>query len=102
MDALNEALLKVDQFRRKEGVNLEEDILLRISNIEAGLRRVPEFETERMNRIRGRITDHIQNLQTETAHDKNRFEEELIYYLEKIDITRKKEVRLTSPPELFP
>lgn len=100
MDALNEALAKVDGFRRKEGKNLEEDILLRISNIEAGLQRVPEFETERMNRIRGRITDHIQNLQTETAYDKNRFEEELIYYLEKIDITEEK-VRLASHLKYF-
>lgn len=100
MDALAEALTKVDEFRRKEGQNLEEDILLRISNIEAGLQRVPEFETERMNRIRARITDHIQNLQTETGYDKNRFEEELIYYLEKIDITEEK-VRLTSHLKYF-
>lgn len=94
MKALDEALAKVDEFRRKEGVNLEEDILLRISNIENGLKRVPEHETERMGRIRGRIVDHIQNLQTE-SYDKNRFEEELIYYLEKIDITEEK-VRLSS------
>lgn len=100
MDALNEALAKVDEFRRKEGVNLEEDILLRISNIENGLKRVPEFETERMNRIRARITDHIQNLQAETGYDKNRFEEELIYYLEKIDITEEK-VRLSSHLNYF-
>jgi len=95
LDALNEALEKVDDFRKKEGVNLEEDILLRISNIEAGLKLVPGFEIERMNRIRGRITDHISNLQSESGYDKSRFEEELIYYLEKIDITEEK-VRLSS------
>lgn len=100
MAALGEALAKVDEFRRKEGVNLEEDILLRLSNIEAGLKLVPGFETERMNRIRGRITDHISNLQTEANYDKSRFEEELIYYLEKIDITEEK-VRLASHLNYF-
>lgn len=100
IDALEDALAKVDGFRKKEGENLEKDILLRISNIEAGLKLVPGFEIERMNRIRGRITDHINNLQTEASYDKSRFEEELIYYLEKIDITEEK-VRLTSHLNYF-
>lgn len=95
MQALDEALAKVDEFRRKEGVALEQDVLLRISNIEAGFKLVPNFETERMNRIRARITDHLGNLQIESGYDKSRFEEELIYYLEKIDITEEK-VRLES------
>lgn len=100
MDALNEALAKVDGFRKKEGENLQADILMRISNIESGLKLVPGFETERMNRIRSRITDHISALQTETGYDKGRFEEELIYYLEKIDITEEK-VRLASHLNYF-
>lgn len=100
MDALSDALAKVDEFRKKEGKNLEEDILMRIDHIEKGLHAVPAFETERMNRIRSRITDHISNLQTETSYDKSRFEEELIYYLEKIDITEEK-VRLASHLNYF-
>lgn len=94
-DALAEALQKVDEFRRVEGINLEKDILLRLSRIEEGLLKVPKFETERMVRIRSRIDEHINNLKIEAGHDKSRFEEELIYYLEKIDITEEK-VRLAS------
>lgn len=100
MNALTEALSKVDEFRKKEGKNLEDDILQRITNIENGLTRVPEFEEGRMGRIRSRITDHLATWQADGSYDKNRFEEELIYYLEKIDITEEK-VRLTSHLNYF-
>lgn len=100
MDALEEALSKVDEFRKKEGKSLESDILMRIDHIDQGLKAVPTFETERMNRIRSRIADHIAQLEIETNHDKNRFEEELIYYLEKIDITEEK-VRLATHLNYF-
>jgi uncharacterized protein (TIGR00255 family) len=99
-EALEQALVQVGEFRRTEGKNLEKDILYRIACIQDSLDKVPTFEKERMNRIRSRIEEHISYLKTEAVHDKSRFEEELIYYLEKIDITEEK-VRLASHLKYF-
>ncbi len=99
-DALNEALKKVDEFRKQEGKTLENEISSRIQNIRTGLSRVAEFESDRMPRIKNRILESLNNLKSEVSFDKNRFEEEMIYYLEKIDITEEK-VRLSGHLDYF-
>jgi uncharacterized protein (TIGR00255 family) len=100
MQAFEEALRKVDDFRKQEGKMLESEILGRIENIRDGLSRVSKFEEERMPRIKNRILDSLNSLKSEVSFDKNRFEEEMIYYLEKIDITEEK-VRLAGHLDYF-
>ena len=98
--ALEEALNKVDEFRYKEGNLLEKEISGRIQKIRDGLNRVAGFEKDRMPKIKARITESLSSLKSQVNFDKNRFEEELIYYLEKMDITEEK-VRLAGHLDYF-
>lgn len=98
--ALEEALNKVNEFRYKEGRLLEKEISGRIQKIREGLNRVAGFEEDRMPKIKARITESLNSLKSQVNFDKNRFEEELIYYLEKMDITEEK-VRLAGHLDYF-
>jgi uncharacterized protein (TIGR00255 family) len=98
--ALKEALDKVDDFRHTEGSMLEKEISGRIQKIREGLTRVAGFEKERMPKIKARIMESLNSLKSQVNFDKNRFEEELIYYLEKMDITEEK-VRLSGHLDYF-
>lgn len=100
LKALEVALDRVDGFRKSEGKILESEILSRIQNIRQGLSRVDRFEGERMPRIKNRILESLNSLKSDVSFDKNRFEEEMIYYLEKIDITEEK-VRLAGHLDYF-
>jgi len=100
MNALDGALTKVNEFRIKEGATLEEDIHLRIKNIGDGLLAIAPFEMPRVDRHRKRLKENLHSALGLDALDANRFEEELIYYLEKIDITEEK-VRLQSHLNYF-
>lgn len=88
-----EALKTFDKFRAKEGMVLINDILHRVDNIESLLASVEPYEKTRMETIKTRISNNLNDILPSTAIDQNRFEQELIYYLEKIDITEEK-VRL--------
>lgn len=100
MNALDGALTRVNEFRIKEGATLEEDIHLRIKNIGDGLLAIAPFEMPRVDRHRKRLKENLHSALGLDALDANRFEEELIYYLEKIDITEEK-VRLQSHLNYF-
>ena len=76
------------EHRRHEGKSLEKDLLLRMDNIEALLQKILPLEPQRMERIRQRMRQSLREL-GENA-DANRFEQELIYYLEKIDFSEEK------------
>lgn len=80
-------------FRAAEGKRLAEDLELRLSNIEALLAKVIPLEEERKQRVKDKLQRSLEQLKTEV--DQDRFEQELIYYLEKYDITEEK-VRLKS------
>ena len=92
---IKNAMADFDGFRKKEGKNLEKDLLMRIEYILQLLSEVEVFEEQRMQQTQSRIKDHLYELIKPENIDKNRFEQEMIYYLEKIDITEEK-VRLRS------
>lgn len=98
--ALNQALDQVIEFRIKEGKHLLQDILLRIDAIDEGKTKIQPFEQPRIERMRKRLGENIQATLGLTGVDANRLEEELIYYLEKLDITEEK-VRLSGHLQYF-
>ena len=98
--ALNDALKQVNEFRMHEGEILGSDIKKRINLILQLLKEAETFEKTRMATIRERIKKNLDELIGIDKTDKNRFEEELIYYLEKIDITEEK-VRLKKHCDYF-
>lgn len=94
-----EALNNIVGFRKDEGKSLEEDLLGRVDAIENGLEEVKDFDTERVANLKKRLNESISEIK-EDLIDKNRFEQELIYYLEKLDINEEK-VRLTQHCKYF-
>lgn len=97
---LDEALGQVKAFRIQEGKHLEKDILLRIDNIAGGKEALKPFEQPRIDRMRRRLQENIGATLNLDGIDANRFEEELIYYMEKLDITEEK-VRLLGHLRYF-
>ena len=85
-------------YRKDEGLVLEKDFIMRIRKIEDLLSSINKIDPNRINHIRSKINSEIEKLNTD--YDNNRFEQELIYYLEKIDITEE-QVRLKNHLEYF-
>lgn len=96
--ALEEAVVEIKTFRNEEGKALEKDFLLRIQNISGLLEQVKQLDPERMVQVRERLEKAVADIKENV--DENRFEQELIYYLEKFDITEEK-VRLANHLEYF-
>jgi uncharacterized protein (TIGR00255 family) len=92
-DAVIEALDEINQFRKDEGEALEKDLKLRVNNIEALLQEVLRIDPERVDAVKERLRKGIADLKENV--DENRFEQELVYYIEKFDITEEK-VRLEN------
>lgn len=88
------------EFRKQEGDALEKDILQRINKIEELLLKVEPFEEKRIEYIKKRISDGLNEFIENQKVDQNRFEQEIIYYIEKIDITEEK-VRLKNHCDYF-
>lgn len=93
ISCLQSAIEQFERFREQEGKVLIGDILQRIINIETLLAKVEPYEKSRIETIKNRISANLEEVIPAANIDKNRFEQELIYYLEKIDITEEK-VRL--------
>ena len=87
---IEQAAKQLMEHRRNEGAALLKDINLRISNIEALLEKVHPLEGERMERIRTRITQFLADMAGKENIDPNRFEQEMIYYLERMDVSEEK------------
>lgn len=100
MSCLTKALTAVDEFRIEEGKVLEKDISLRVVTILDLLKDVEKFEKQRILNIKERITGNISKFLQDPAADKNRLEQEMIYYIEKLDITEEK-VRLKNNCDYF-
>jgi uncharacterized protein (TIGR00255 family) len=98
--AIRQALNEVTDFRRQEGKALEEDFILRIHAILDKLDQVEPYEEERIGRIRKRIATALKDLDLEAAADPGRLEQEMIFYLEKMDLTEEK-VRLRNHCNYF-
>lgn len=93
-----EALQNILNFRRDEGMSLEKEFQLRIGNIRQYMTEALALDPERVQAIKDRLQTAINELKVNV--DENRFEQELIYYLEKLDITEEK-VRLTNHLDYF-
>ena len=99
-ETLDTALDTVDRFRIQEGQTLKRDLLHRVDLILGLLDQVEPFEKSRHETIKQRLVKNLSELTTEGQYDENRFEAELIYYLEKLDITEEK-VRLRQHCNYF-
>ena len=98
LKAVNEAVEKLNAFREQEGAVLIADLLGRVERIEEYKNSVVPFEKARTETIRNRIRENIEKLQVEV--DNNRLEQEMIFYIEKLDITEEK-VRLQNHCKYF-
>jgi uncharacterized protein (TIGR00255 family) len=99
-ETIDTALDTVDRFRIQEGQTLKRDLLHRVDLIVGLLDQVEPFEKSRHDTIKQRLIKNLSELATEGQYDENRFEAELIYYLEKLDITEEK-VRLRQHCNYF-
>ena len=99
-ETLDQALNIVDGFRIQEGQTLKKDLLHRVELILSLLEQVEPYEKNRHEVIKQRLTKNLAELTTAGQYDENRFEQELIYYLEKLDITEEK-VRLRQHCNYF-
>ena len=98
-EAINAALAQLVDFRRQEGAALQTMLTEKIDNIEALLAAIEPYEKARVEKIRQRIIDGLASI-PEVDYDKNRLEQELIYYIEKLDISEEKQ-RLANHLKYF-
>jgi uncharacterized protein (TIGR00255 family) len=92
------ALVNLNAFRRKEGEELEKEFNHRIEEIRNLLGEVPNYEDERIQVVRERMKKGLEEI--DGGYDDNRFEQEMIYYLEKLDVSEEK-MRLTNHLDYF-
>ncbi len=97
---LKEAIDNFTTFRKTEGAAMNKDCELRIKNISDYLEQVDPFETNRVDKLKARMLKNMEEYVGKEKIDANRFEQEILYYLEKIDITEEK-VRLSQHCKYF-
>ena len=97
--AIEEALDNLQDFRRQEGAALEQKFTQKLDNIECLLKQIETYETTRVAKIKERIVSGLSELKA-VAYDQNRLEQELIYYIEKLDISEEKQ-RLANHLKYF-
>lgn len=88
--AIADALARLIEFRQQEGRMLQKLFEQKIATIGELLKEVEPYEQDRIDKIKGRLLENLQKV-PEVEYDKNRFEQELIYYLEKLDINEEKD-----------
>lgn len=88
--AVDNAIAHLTDFRRQEGEALGKKFLEKVDNIEQRLGEIEVYESTRVQKIRQRLEDRLLDL-TGVDYDKNRLEQELIYYIEKLDISEEKQ-----------
>ena len=98
-NAINEATELLVAFRKQEGEMLGNLLIGKIENIRSLLAEVNLYETERLEKIKSKISEGLANLEN-IDYDKNRFEQEMIYYIEKLDVNEEKS-RLTNHLDYF-
>lgn len=99
LSILNDACNKINEFRRQEGVALEKEFEERINDIRYLLNEVPKYEQERIDIIRARMKKSLEDIDSK-SYDDNRFEQELIFYIEKLDVSEEK-MRLSNHLDYF-
>jgi uncharacterized protein (TIGR00255 family) len=99
-EGLSAALNKMNICRKNEGEILCRDMTLRVNNILSYLAEIEPFEKERIETLRSKLRSTFVELENQVNFDENRFEQELIYYIEKLDITEEK-IRLKKHCDYF-
>lgn len=99
LEGVKEALNKFKEFRLQEGNAMAEDLKSRVNFIKNELTKVESFEDERIQKVKTRLKENLDKLEDSNV-DQNRFEQEIIYYLEKFDVTEEK-VRLANHCDYF-
>ena len=97
--AVEQAIKALVDFRKQEGASLEKKFTEKIDNIERLMAEIEPYEKSRVEKIRQRIVDGLQQIPG-VDYDKNRLEQELIYYIEKLDISEEKQ-RLANHLKYF-
>ncbi len=87
---IDDALTELCDFRRQEGAALEKKFNEKIDNIEQLMKQVEPYEKSRVEKIRQRLEENLSKIK-EVDYDKNRLEQEMIYYIEKLDISEEKQ-----------
>lgn len=99
LKAISQAITALVEFRKQEGLALQQKLLEKIENIGKLLAQIEPYEKQRIEKIRARIIEGLKSI-PEVDYDKNRMEQELIYYIEKLDINEEKQ-RLTNHLKYF-
>lgn len=99
INTVNEAISQLIDFRKQEGKALQEKLKNNINNINTLLNNIQQYEKSRVEKIRTRLLEGLKQI-PEAQYDKNRLEQELIYYIEKLDISEEKQ-RLTNHLNYF-
>ncbi len=89
-EAIDEALKKIVAFRQQEGEALQKKLMEKVQNIGALMSSIEPYEKARVEKIRTRIIDSLKEI-PDASYDQNRLEQELIYYIEKLDISEEKQ-----------
>lgn len=100
LNTVNEALDKCNQFREQEGSVLREKLAEYTNSISSILKKVDEYDPVRIENVKKRVGKNLKEFIAEEKIDENRFEQELLYYIEKLDIAEEK-VRLKNHIEYF-
>jgi uncharacterized protein (TIGR00255 family) len=87
---IENAFAEINDFRKTEGDSLKAELTLRVSNISHLLLNVEQYEEERITTVRNKILNNLKEVIDESSINKERFEQELIYYIEKYDVTEEK------------
>jgi uncharacterized protein (TIGR00255 family) len=90
LQTIYDCIEELNSYREKEGQSIETDMKLRIQHIQEFLSSVPFFEQERIQRVKDRLRENLALYEGREKVDENRFEQEIIYFLEKMDITEEK------------
>lgn len=99
-DTLNKALKTLDEFREQEGKILEEDFEMRIVRIKEYLEKLKTHEEERLKLVKEKFDKELADFLENKSIDETRYEQEIVYYLDKLDITEEK-VRLKQHCDYF-
>ncbi len=98
-ETINQALDQLVEFRIQEGKMLEDLFIQKVTNIGNLMSDIEPFEAERVDKVKARIIEALEKIEN-FDYDKNRFEQEMIYYIEKLDINEEK-VRLKNHLKYF-
>ncbi len=100
LDLVKSATDQLNDFRRKEGMELETEFKERIGEIRDFLSEIPKYENERIEIIRERMKKGLEDIEAKSSYDANRFEQEMIFYIEKLDVSEEK-MRLSNHLDYF-